>query len=129
MHYNIATSQTTLRPTNHELQTVELTHMHFTHMLTISNAYLAGFEEAPDQGLARNFGFSNISLVITYVTVIVAALMLAGFLWMAYAYSGSGSGYGRKKREAFDYDEGISNTSSVRPILIVFDIGYRYITR
>ena len=55
------------------------------------------------EGLARTFGVSNISLVITYVTVIIAALMLAGFLWVAFAYSGSGR---RRKREAFYEDEG-----------------------
>jgi len=57
-------------------------------------------------GMGRSFGISNISLVITYTTVVIAALMLAGFLWMAFAYSGqSSSGYGRKKREAFNIDE------------------------
>ena len=60
-----------------------------------------------DIGMGRSFGISNISLVITYTTVVIAALMLAGFLWMAFAYSGqSSSGYGRKKREAFNIDEG-----------------------
>ena len=58
---------------------------------------------------ARTFGsLSNISLVITYVTVIIAALMLAGFLWMAFAFSGQGYGGGnfRKKREAaFEYED------------------------
>jgi len=59
-----------------------------------------------DIGMGRSFGISNISLVITYTTVVIAALMLAGFLWMAFAYSGqSSSGYGRKKREAFNIDE------------------------
>jgi hypothetical protein len=71
-----------------------------------------------EQGLARSFTFSNISLTITYVTVVIAALMLAGFLWMAFAYSGSGSsGYGgyRQKREVFfdddpeNYPEGTKN--------------------
>merc|ERR1712156_470601 len=48
-------------------------------------------------GMGRAFGVSNISLVITYATVVIAALMLAGFLWMAFAYSGN-SGYHRRKR-------------------------------
>jgi len=57
-------------------------------------------------GTGRAFGFSNISLVITYATMVIAALMLAGFLWMAFAYSGqSSNGYGRKKRDAFNIDE------------------------
>jgi len=52
------------------------------------------------------FGVSNISLVITYATVVIAALMLTGFMWMAFAYSGqSSSGYGRRKRDAFNVDE------------------------
>jgi hypothetical protein len=58
-------------------------------------------------GMGRSFGISNISLVITYTTVVIAALMLAGFLWMAFAYSGqSSSGYGRRKRDAFNVNEG-----------------------
>ena len=67
-------------------------------------------------GTGRVFGVSNISLVITYATVVIAALMLAGFLWMAFAYSGQGSsssGYGRKKRDAFNVDQG-----TVRPELL-----------
>lgn len=57
--------------------------------------------------MGRSFGISNISLVITYTTVVIAALMLAGFLWMAFAYSGqSSSGYGRRKRDAFNVNEG-----------------------
>jgi len=57
-------------------------------------------------GMGRSFGISNISLVITYTTVVIAALMLAGFLWMAFAYSGqSSSGYGRRKRDAFNVNE------------------------
>jgi len=61
-----------------------------------------GDDQRDFEGLARTFGVSNISLVITYVTVIIAALMLAGFLWVAFAYSGSGR---RRKREAFYEDE------------------------
>ena len=39
--------------------------------------------------------------------MVIAALMLAGFLWMAFAYSGqSSSGYGRRKRDAFNVNEG-----------------------
>ena len=61
-------------------------------------------EQRDFEGLGRTFGVSNISLVITYVTVIIAALMLAGFLWVAFAYSGSGKR--RKRRDAFYDDEG-----------------------
>ena len=62
--------------------------------------------------VGRTFGYSNISLVITYTTLVVAALMLAGFLWLAFSYSGNSSGgYGRRKRESpFESDdEGIYN--------------------
>eukprot|EP00093_Oithona_nana_P003409 03409.XXX_102270_103252_1 [CDS] Oithona nana genome sequencing. len=62
-----------------------------------------GDEQRDFEGLGRTFGVSNISLVITYVTVIIAALMLAGFLWVAFAYSGSGKR--RKRRDAFYDDE------------------------
>ena len=57
--------------------------------------------------VGRTFGISNVSLVITYVTIVVAALMLAGFLWMAFAYSGRNSGYDyRAKRDTFANEEG-----------------------
>ena len=57
--------------------------------------------------VGRTFGISNVSLVITYVTIVVAALMLAGFLWMAFAYSGRNSGYDyRAKRDTFSNEEG-----------------------
>ena len=56
--------------------------------------------------VGRTFGYSNISLVITYTTLVVAALMLAGFLWLAFSYSGNSSGgYGRRKRDAFESDD------------------------
>ena len=71
--------------------------MHIIHYFLAENGVQTG----------RAFGFSNISLVITYATMVIAALMLAGFLWMAFAYSGqSSNGYGRKKRDAFNVDEG-----------------------
>jgi hypothetical protein len=63
----------------------------------------------------RAFSISNISLVITYVTLVVAAVMLAGFMWVAFAFSdtretGSGGfGYGysgyRRKRSAFEEEQ------------------------
>lgn len=57
--------------------------------------------------VGRTFYSSNISLVITYVTIIVAALMLAGFLWMAFAYSGNNNSYGRRKRsDDHTFDQG-----------------------
>lgn len=67
----------------------------------------------------RTFSISNISLVITYVTLVVAAVMLAGFIWVAFAFSdtkqGGGGGYGysgysdytRKRRSSEEPDEGI----------------------
>jgi len=65
-----------------------------------------GNDAGNEIGMGRSFGISNISLVITYTTVVIAALMLAGFLWMAFAYSGqSSSGYGRRKRDAFNVNE------------------------
>ena len=64
----------------------------------------------------RAFSISNISLVITYVTLVVAAVMLAGFIWVAFAFSdtkqGGGGGYGygyddyaRQRRSADDDDD------------------------
>ena len=82
-------------------------------MYTRKLQHIITFTGSAAVGDSRTFSVSNISLVITYTTVIVAALMLAGFLWMAFAYSGQGgsSGYGgrsfRKKRQAFQFDEGI----------------------
>jgi len=68
-----------------------------------------GNDAGNEIGMGRSFGISNISLVITYTTVVIAALMLAGFLWMAFAYSGqSSSGYGRRKRDAFNVNEDMS---------------------
>jgi len=65
-----------------------------------------GNDAGNEIGMGRSFGISNISLVITYTTVVIAALMLAGFLWMAFAYSGqSSNGYGRRKRDAFNVNE------------------------
>lgn len=74
----------------------------------------------PGWSSGRAFSISNISLVITYVTLVVAAVMLAGFMWLAFAFSGTkqheGSGYGysnsdsgyrRRKRSFEEDDEGI----------------------
>jgi len=53
---------------------------------------------------------SNTSLVITYTTAIVAALMLGSFLWVAatFGQGGEAGGYGsyRKKRQAHIQDSG-----------------------
>ena len=63
----------------------------------------------------RTFSVSNISLVITYVTLVVAAVMLAGFIWLAFAFSGAknedgygqGYAYGYSRTErSFDHDQG-----------------------
>ena len=54
----------------------------------------------------RTFSISNISLVITYVTLVVAAVMLAGFMWLAFAFSGGGGGnegYNRRQDYAYGY--------------------------
>ena len=73
--------------------------------LTVFRNHFILDEPRDFEGLeGRTFGVSNISLVITYVTVIIASLMLAGFLWVAFAYSGSG--HRRKRRDAFYDDEG-----------------------
>ena len=78
-------------------------------------------------GESRTFGFSNISLVITYTTVVVAALMLAGFLWMAFAYSGqSSSGYGyynRAKREAYSINQG-KLTKTIFLMVLAFKVAF-----
>ena len=42
----------------------------------------------------RQFQLQNVSLVITYTGMVVAALMMAGFLYIAANYSGRRSGYG-----------------------------------
>ena len=42
----------------------------------------------------RQFQLSNVSLVITYTGMVVAALMMAGFLYIAVNYSSRRSGYG-----------------------------------
>ena len=77
---------------NFHLERVYCTPFSNTPKILPMHTILAGNEI----GMGRSFGISNISLVITYTTVVIAALMLAGFLWMAFAYSGqSSSGYGR----------------------------------
>merc|ERR1711862_1074970 len=74
------------------------------------NAALKFTGEDTVVGDPRTFSFSNISLVITYVTIVVAALMLAGFLWMAFAYSGRNSGYDyRAKRDTFTHEEDMAS--------------------
>merc|ERR1712226_229435 len=57
----------------------------------------------------RTFSISNISLVITYVTVIVGLTMLAGFIWLAFSTQGSsGGGYGSYNRRS-DFSGGLGN--------------------
>ena len=51
----------------------------------------------------RTFSISNISLTITYITFVVALVMLAGFVWLAVNASGKGGsgGYGHYRRQIF----------------------------
>ena len=42
----------------------------------------------------RQLVLQNVSLVITYTGMVVAALMMAGFLYLALNFSGRRSGYG-----------------------------------
>ena len=42
----------------------------------------------------RQIQLQNVSLVITYTGMVVAALMMAGFLYLALNFSGRRSGYG-----------------------------------
>ena len=45
-------------------------------------------------GSGRQIQLQNVSLVITYTGMVVAALMMAGFLYLALNFSGRRSGYG-----------------------------------
>ena len=45
-----------------------------------------------DEG--RQLVLQNVSLVITYTGMVVAALMMAGFLYLALNFTGRRSGYG-----------------------------------
>ena len=47
-----------------------------------------------EAGSARQIQLQNVSLVITYTGMVVAALMMAGFLYLALNFSGRRSGYG-----------------------------------
>ena len=60
-----------------------------------------GHESFEDYDLSsgRTFGVSNISLTITYVTFVVALVMLLGFMWVTFAFSG-GAGYNRRRAYA-----------------------------
>jgi len=58
----------------------------------VSNKHLVG----------RQFVVSNISAVITYVSFVVALVMLAGFAWVAFAFRGSHASYGHYDRRGFD---------------------------
>jgi hypothetical protein len=58
----------------------------------------------------RTFSISNISLVITYVTLVVAAVMLAGFMWLAFAFSGTGGGHDGYSQRQDDYAYGYSRS-------------------
>jgi len=93
-----------LAPTITDAHSIQLHEEPKTDFRTIFETYDPD-EETLEVG--RTFGYSNISLVITYTTLVVAALMLAGFLWLAFSYSGNSSGgYGRRKRESpFESDD------------------------
>jgi len=80
-------------------------------------------QDFDSQWTGRTFSVSNISLVITYVTIAVAAVMLAGFLWLSFAFSSTDQyesqgygyssryGYSRNKREETDEDGKFIKTS------------------
>ena len=58
------------------------------------------FEELPELAgeEGRTFSISNISYAITYITFVVALVMLAGFMWIAFSATGGGGGYGYSNR-------------------------------
>jgi len=58
-----------------------------------------------DLSAARTFGVSNISLTITYVSLIVAIIMLAGFMWITFSFSATGKGSNSYERRGFDSQE------------------------
>merc|ERR1711876_10589 len=55
---------------------------------------------------SRQLQIQNVSLVITYTGVVVAALMMAGFLYIALNYGRGRSGYGYGYYAEDDYYDG-----------------------
>ena len=53
----------------------------------------------------RQLQLQNISLVITYTGMVVAVLMMAGFLYVALNFGGRRSGYGYSYDEYEQYDK------------------------
>jgi len=74
--------------------------------LLVEIASCSSIDESYDLEEGRTFGISNISLTITYVTFVVALVMLAGFLWITFAFSGAGSSSYATSR---DFNSGFSD--------------------
>jgi len=55
--------------------------------LLVEVASCSSVEAANLENVARTFGVSNISLTMTYVTFVVAVVMLAGFMWVTFSFS------------------------------------------
>ena len=60
----------------------------------------------------RQFQLQNVSLVITYSGIVVAALMMAGFLYIAANFGRRRSGYGYYAED--DYYDGYHYQRSIR---------------
>ena len=72
-------------------------------LLLLAPLSLAAESDARQLGVA----LGNVSLVITYTSMVVAALMIGSFLWIAVSYSGSRAGHGYaydRDDEYYDYD-------------------------
>jgi len=82
------------------------------------------FEELPtlagEEG--RTFSISNISYAITYITFVVALVMLAGFMWIAFSATGGGGGYGYSNRRILP--DGVSEWFSSGGNYFGFDSDY-----
>lgn len=62
-------------------------------------------EKTYDMSSGRTFGVSNISLTITYVSLVVAMIMLAGFMWITFSFGAAGKGSNSYERRGFDNQE------------------------
>ena len=68
-------------------------------------ALLSSLVEVRAQAEDRQLQLQNISLVITYTGMVVAVLMMAGFLYVALNFGGRRSGYGYSYDEYEHYDK------------------------
>ena len=77
------------------------------HMVHCEDSFL---EDSDSSG--RQFQLQNVSLVITYSGIVVAALMMAGFLYIAANFGRRRSGYGYYAED--DYYDGYHYQRSIR---------------